>query len=460
MQVRPSIETPQRRPPRSGRKDQGFWKNRADEVREVLLLMNQERLEDAGKVLKNIGSGLKGAWNQVKDAPSRLFHLPILDGKVDEQQQKKWLQLAESVGLTLGFVAAGGHALGGALKIASGHQQRDNSRKLDGIVDIATAATLTATVAGFGGARAVLAPLAAALNIYRGGHNSGHGFKTHNGREQLQGALDAVRSAGSIGRLLKTQAAFFQVAGIALAPIAGTLQAGRGLHDISIGLKNSDNKKELDGLADIATAVGTALAFASGAAVIPGVALAVAASIAKITYQLSPKARKKMDPWIDKLEPKLERAVAQVDKFTEPVRKAWRAVMSRLVKNVDHEAPQRFSKSELAEITHLLFADGDYNRQEERRLKVTLEQSGQVNELPGRQNPAPKRDRRTLCRELQTIEQRREFLNFLFTVASYDHASTPEEENYIQELSHALEIPNSVVLEIRASLVPPLSISY
>lgn len=457
MQVGRAIPQPHQAPrvPGKSKQENGFWKDRADEVRELLLLMNQEKLEDAGKLLKSIGSGLKGAWQQIKEVPAKLFHLPILSNKVSPDQQKKLVEIGETLGVTVGFIAAGGHALGGALKIASGHQQHDKSRKLDGIVDIATAATLTATVAGFGGARAVLAPLAAAFNVYRGGFNAGQGYKTRNGREQLQGTLDAVRSAGSVGRLLKHQAAFFHVAGVALAPIAGALQAGRGMHDISIGLKNADNKKELDGLVDIATAVGTALAFASGVAVIPGIALAVAANIAKLTYQFSPKARKKMDGWIDKAEPAMQKAVNGNEKLTAPIRRAWKAVMSHVIKKTDHEGPKHYSKSELAEMTHLLLADGDYSRTEERRLKTTLEQSGQVSELPRRGDPAPARDLEALKKELPSGEDRKDFLAFLYAVANYDHQTRPQEDDYIRALAGALGIAHE---DIPKALVPAESV--
>lgn len=423
----------------------------------MLLFVDQEKLEDAGQVIKSVGSGLKGAWKQIKEIPAKLFDLDLVADKVDEDKREQLVQWGEILGVTAGFIASGGHALGGALKLASGHQQKDTSRKLDGIMDMATAATLAATVAGFGGARAVLAPLAATFNVFRGGYNAGHGYKTHDGRKQLQGALDAVRSAGSVGRLLKNQAGLFKVAGIALAPVAGAIQAGRGLHDVATGLRNDDNKKELKGLVDIVTAVGTAMAFASGVAVIPGVALAVAANLTKVAYQLSPRARAKIDPWLDKMEPRLADLVDRAGSLTAPVRKAWKRLLGRLVKKTEEKGPDQYSKSQLAEIANLLSCDGEYTRQEERRLKTRLEQTGQVDELPSRKAQLPKRRIRQLKRELNTPDKRKSFLRFLLTAANFDNLETPEERAYVEDLARALGTPLKEAVDFSYSGLEELS---
>jgi uncharacterized tellurite resistance protein B-like protein len=445
IQRPPSVAKPKKKNPDEGNP----WKDRADELREMLLFIDQEKLEDAGRLLKSVGSGLKGAWQQIKEIPAKIFDLDIVSEKVDEEKREQLLRWTQAIGVAAGFTAAGGHALGGALKLASGHQQKDTSRKLDGIMDMATASTLAATVAGMGTARAILAPLAATFNIFRGGYNSGHGFKTNDGRKQLQGALDAVRSAGSAARLLSSHGAFFKVAGVALAPVAGAIQAGRGLHDVSIGLRNDDNKKQLKGLVDIATAVGTGLAFASGVAIIPGIALAVAANLVKVAYEVSPKARKKLDPIIDKMEPKLAKVVARAEELSEPVRKAWRRVMSRFVKQKDELGPSQFSKSQLAEISHLLLSDGEYTRQEERRLKTTLERTGQGKDLPTRDQEPQARNREALKRELQTKEKRVAFIEFLLVAAHYDNQEKTEETKYVNDLAEVLEVPPEEVEMIR-----------
>ncbi len=415
----------------------------------MLLYVDQEKLEDAGRIVNGLGSGLRGAWRQIREAPGKIFDLPVLSNRIDDEKQKELVQLGETLGLVAGFVAVGGHGLGGALKVASGQQQKDTSRKLDGIMDMATAATLGATVAGMTGARLVLAPLAAGFNIFRGGYNAGHGFKTHDGRKQLQGALDAVRSAGTVGRLLKGVAPVFKVAGIALAPIAGTIQAGRGVHDLSTGLKNDDNNKKIKGLVDIATAVGTAMAFASGVAIIPGVALAVAANLTRAAYQVSPKVRGKIDPLLERYEPQLESFVTKSERLTKPVVRAWEKTLGKLVKRKEAPGLEKYSKSQLAEITQLLFADGDYSRSEERRLRIALERVGQGAETPARSEPAPSTNRSALKRELQSEEQRLDFLRFLLVVANFDNREDPAEIAYVEDLATALGVGSEELEELR-----------
>lgn len=426
-----------------------FWKERADEVREFLLFVDQERLEDAGRLLKGIGSGLKGAWQQIKELPSKALRIPILAEKVSPQQQETLLGLGETVGRVAGFVAVGGHALGGALKVASGHQQRDTSRKLDGIVDMATAGTLAATVAGIPGARTVLAPLAAAFNVFRGSYNAQHGFQINDDRKQLQGTLDAVRSAGSVARLLQSQGPFLGALGVALAPLAGALQAGRGLHDLSLGLKNEDNKKQLQGLVDIASAVGTGLAFASGAAVVPGVVLAVAAGLVKVAYEVSPRTRRKVDSLLERHESKLETLANKADQVSQPIQRAWKRALHRLVKRKDSPGLERYSKAQLAELSQLLQADGHYSRQEERRLRSHLESIGQGAQTPKREEKALSTDRLSLRAELATPEKRLDFLEFLLVAAHFDNQEQPAEALYLQELAADLSISENDLEELR-----------
>jgi hypothetical protein len=239
---------------------------------------------------------------------------------------------------------------------------------------------------------------------------------------------------------LKAHGAFFHVAGIALAPVAGALQAGRGIHDLNIGLKNDDNKKQLKGLVDIATAVGTGLAFASGAAVIPGVALAVAATAVKVAYELSPRARKKIDPILDRMEPKLEKVVEKADQLSKPVRDAWRVLISRFVKETEPDLPSKLVHTQLAELSQLLHIDGDYTKQEERRLKSALEELGQGSEAPSRKDDPLPVNRIALKGHLKTKEQRVDFLRYMLVAAYYDNEEKPTEAGYLDSLAAALEV--------------------
>lgn len=419
-----------------GRKETHFWREFQSDVRDYLLYFDHENVDDFSRFFKTVGGALRDSWKSIRDIPARVMDHPIIADRVGQGERDFWSDLGEQVGLTAGFVAAGGHALSGALKLSSAVKEGHWGRGLDGLVDIASGSSLALAVAGLAGARAIVAPLAAAINMVRGGYNLVVGYKRHDDRKQIQGALDLTRSAGSFGRLLKKRNPVFRAVGIGFAPVAGAFQAGRGLHDIAIGLKNNDNRKELRGLVDIATAVGTALAFASGAAVIPGVALAVAANVVKLGYQFNPRFRKKVDKVIDKVEPALQKVVDKVEDLSEPMVHAFKKFMSRFVKKVDPEAPAHYSKAQLAEITNLLFADGRYSREESSRLRIELEKVGQKRDVPRRDTAAPPPlQRATLVRELDTTQERTEFVRFMLVVADFNFKIAPEEREFVQTLA-------------------------
>lgn len=438
----PPASLPLRNPPggarpSSDRKDDSFWQEWRDDVRDYILHFDHERIDDLSRLFKDFGGVLKDGWKFVRDVPKKILNHPIVADKVDQDDRDFWSDLGGQVGLIAGFTAAGGHALAGGVKLVSAVKRGHWGRGLDGLVDIASGTTLALAVAGLAGAKAIAAPIAATINMVRGGYNTAVGFRRGDKRKQLQGALDVTRSVSSFGRLLRHSSVALGVVGIAFAPIAGALQAGRGLHDVSTGLKNGDNKKEIKGLVDIATAVGTALAFASGPAVIPGIALAVAANIVKVGYQLSPRVRKKVDKVLDKHEPKLQKLVDKTDRASAPIAKAYKKFMGHFIKQVDTEGPAYFSKAQLAEITHLLFADGRYSREEENRLRIDLEQVGQKKDLPRRKDEAPPLRREQLVKELATPESRTDFIRFLLVVADYNYEAVPSEHEVIRELATA-----------------------
>jgi hypothetical protein len=139
------------------------------------------------------------------------------------------------------------------------------------------------------------------------------------------------------------------------------MQAGRGLHDLSIGIKNDDKKRMVRGLADMATAVGTTMAFASGVAVIPGVVLAVAANVLKGAYQVSPRFRGWVDKKLDKHEDKLVKFVHGADKVSKPFVNGWRKLLDKFFAGDSWTTPQHYSKAQISEITALLQVDGEYS---------------------------------------------------------------------------------------------------
>ncbi|MGE0489695.1 MAG: hypothetical protein AB7S38_10825 [Vulcanimicrobiota bacterium] len=424
----------ERTPPRKN--SSAAW---GSEVGDLLLRLDQEQLHDVGNLFKSVAGGMKGAWRQVQNIPRQLLNLPIIKDRVDDGARSSLTDLASTIGTAVGYGAAGVQGLAGGMKLVSGRNQRDRGRMLEGLVDLNTAAVIAFTVAGLPGARDVAAPLAAALNVFRGGVNSTQGFLRRDARFQLQGVLDATRSLGTFGRLLKDHAAALHTIGIVFAPIAGALQLGRGLHDFSVGLKNADNKKELDGLADMAAAVGTALAFTSGVAVVPGIALAVAANLVKVGYQVSPRFRARVDAKLDQYEPQLARVAATIDRFSDPLQARFRKLVEKLFPNrVEAPPPEVISPAQVAEFANLLAVDGRFSRQEEKRLRTVLEEAGLKSLMPDPDHPPPARSRRQLRAEFDTPEKRAAFFDFMLVVASFEADIEPPERDYLLELGKDL----------------------
>ena len=417
------------------KKEDGFWRGISDDVRDFILHIDHDRIDDIGRITKDAGNGLREAWKFLRDIPAKVFDHPIIADRVDDNQKDFWTDLTDQVGVIAGFTAAGGFAVAGGVKIANGIRKGNWSKALDGLVDAASGTSLALAVAGLAGARALVVPIATGINLARGVFNIGLGYRRGDERRQIQGSLDVSRAVGTFGRLMKSHGAVFKGVGVAMAPVAGALQAGRGFYDLNTGIKNKDKRKEVQGLADIAAAVGTAMAFASGVAVIPGIALAVAANLVKVGYQLSPKFRKKVDKGLTKIEPTLEKAVDKVERLTEPVVKAWKSLLGRFIKRVDAEKSGRFSKAELAEITNLLHSDGKYEREEYNRLRISLEKVGQRKELPKRGEAPPPVRRQELVAELDEPKEKQDFVRFLLVAADYDYKTTSQELDYLRELS-------------------------
>lgn len=420
---------------KSSPKEEHFWHELRNDVRDYILHFDHERIDDFSRFFKSFGGVLKDGWKVVRDLPAKVLNHPVVKDKVDTDDRNFWSDLGGQIGMIAGFAAAGGHAVAGTLKLSSAIRHGHWGRTLDGLVDIASGTSLALAVAGLAGAKAIIAPIAATINMIRGGYNAAIGFKRGDERKQLQGTMDIARSVSTLGRLMRHDSAVLGAVGIAFAPVAGVLQAGRGMHDVATGLRNEDNKKEIKGLVDIATAVGTAMAFASGVAVIPGVALAVAANMVKVGYQISPKFRKKVDKILDKHEPKLEKMVEKSVKLSAPVVKAYRKFMGHFIKDVDTEGPAHFSKAQLAEIANLLHVDGRYSREEYDRLRTDLEDVGQKRDLPKRDAPPPTLRRPELVKELTTPESRTDFVRFLLVVADYNLESEPVELDFVRELA-------------------------
>lgn len=419
--ARPALQKP------PARKEESFWKEFDHDVREFLLHADAEKLRDLGQLARNIGNAVRGVWK-------------VVDPQDIVQDDPHWASISDTVGVSAGLMAAGGAAILGVTKLVRGFRAGHHGKKLDGLVDLGAATTLTLTALALGTAKLVAAPITATLNAVRGAYNVVRGFKQNDERKQLQGLLDITRSVGGFSRSFKRFSPAFGVAGTILAPVTGILQGGRGLMDISLGVRNGDKKRMVRGLADMATAVGTTMAFASGVAVIPGVVLAVAANVLKGAYQVSPRFRGWVDGKLDKHEGKLQKLVDGADRLARPLVNGWRKLLDKILPGDGWASPKHYSKAMLSEITALVQVDGKYTPEERECLRAALEDTGQAKQTP-KLTAAPVKPRRAeLLEELKTREERLDFLRFMVSVADYDTRTVPEERDYLRQLGRDLGV--------------------
>lgn len=288
---------------------------------ELLQLMSRWRKEDVDSVArtaKDAGNAMKGVWDNLKDVVGKALGFPALRDRISPDTREDIASLASATAYGVGYAAAGVMGLAGVAKIASGRKKKDRQRVLDGLVDLAAAATIGVSVAGLGPVRAVVGPVAAALGVARGGYNATVGYRTTDARGEIQGVLDGTRAFGTLCQLLAGLSGVLGVVGVVLAPVAGALQVGRGYHDLNTGLKEGSNRKEINGLADIGVAVGTTMAL-TGIGTIPGIALTVASTAARVAYQFHGGSRKRLDRVIDRIEPGLQKAVNGLNRAAAPL---------------------------------------------------------------------------------------------------------------------------------------------
>lgn len=336
MNIQPSRKLPAKTPaaklPKPGpepEKDDHFWRELfSGELQEIGIHLNPDHIHATVDGAKSIGSGLRDAWEDLGKKVSDLFKLADLDTRISPEFQEKATEVVLQTARGLGYAAAGLQGIGGLHKLRKGIQKKNLGDKIDGVFDLSTSAAVATTVAGMGIGPLVLGPLAATMGVVRGGYNAVKGFRKGDGRLEIQGGLDMVRSASVGLRLLGKQAPGLAVAGKVLGPIAGVIQASRGFYDLSAGLEKADKSKQVQGLSDIAAATGLTLAM-TGVGTIPGIALAAVAMGSRVLYQFSDKFQGWADQKLDKWGPGLKTATKAVNKVVNPVIHAVRPLVEK-----------------------------------------------------------------------------------------------------------------------------------
>ncbi len=305
--------------PMSAEKKESLWREVfSGELFEIGLKFRPEHLRTTIDAAKDLGGGLRDVWKDLKNKVNDVLDIPQLEKVIDSRTRERTTEVVLQVAQGLGYAAAGVQGLGGVYKLIRGSKDQNTGQKIDGLFDITTSAAVATTIAGLGIVPLILGPVAATMGVVRGGYNAVAGFKKGDGRQEIQGVLDATRSASVGLRIVGQNIAGFGVAGMVLGPIAGAIQLARGYYDLSSGLAEESKPKQLQGLTDIATAVGLTAAL-TGVGTIPGIALVAVAMGARVLYQFNDSFETKADRVLEKWTPGLEKAVSTVDRLIEPL---------------------------------------------------------------------------------------------------------------------------------------------
>jgi hypothetical protein len=132
----PSSRPPRQTPPPPP-KEESFWKEFDHDVRDFLLHADPQKLREFGQLVKTIGGAVRGVWK-------------IVDPQDVVQDDPRWATISDTIGVTAGLTAAGGAAILGITKLVRGFKAGHTGKKLDGLVDLAAATTLTLDGAGVG----------------------------------------------------------------------------------------------------------------------------------------------------------------------------------------------------------------------------------------------------------------------------------------------------------------------
>lgn len=298
---------------------EGFWRELfSGELFEIGLKFRPDQLRDTVSAAKDVGTSLRDVWKDLKKKVGDVLEIPQVEQVIDPADREKIADVVLTVARGLGYTAAGVQGLGGAYKLVKGFKTGSTGQKLEGLFDLTTSAAVATTIAGLGIVPLVLGPLAATMGVARGAFNTVAGFKSGDARQEIQGLLDTTRSASVGLRMLGQHVGGLGVAGAVLGPIAGAIQLSRGYYDLSTGLAKKNKPKQVQGLTDIATAVGLTASL-TGVGTIPGIALMAVAMGSRVLYQFNDRFEAWADRRLDKWEPGLAKAVNTVDKVVEPV---------------------------------------------------------------------------------------------------------------------------------------------
>ena len=319
----------ERKTPEHSKEKPAFWRGIGNgEALEIALRVTNENKAQVVDAFKSMGTSVRDVWTDLNGHMRKVFQLSPVQEHLSAESRQKISDAIVTMAKGLGFAAAGVQGAAGLYKLGTGVEKGDKARMLDGSVDVTTSAAVATTVAGLSTAPLILGPLAAGLGVSRGVVNAIQGYKKGDSRQEIQGVLDATRSAGVFGRLLSSHSATLGTVAAVLGPIAGVIGVGRGYYDLTTGLQENSKTKQLQGLTDIASSIGLTMA-TTGLGTVPGIALAVAAIGTRAVYSVSEKFQARVDRQLDKMAPALSSTTQKIDSFVEPVLVSARPIIEK-----------------------------------------------------------------------------------------------------------------------------------
>lgn len=302
-------------PPPPGPEKDAWWREVGLDFLENKLHLTPERINSTVESARDLGKSLAMQWHKLSQTLGKVLAHPWvenLDPKFQDKTEATALYAAGGIGLGV----AGIEGLAGVAKLVHGVRHNKPSKMLEGLLDVTAGAAIASTIMGLGGLPLVLGPIAAGLGVARGAMHAVKGYQAAEPGKEVQGFLDSSRSAVVMCSLLGYHTAVAATVGAVIGPVAAAVQACRGYVTLRTGLEKEDKGKQINGLADIGTAVGLTLTFSG--LVVPGLAITVGSAAAKFLYKVLPPVEWAGDKLLSVANRPLKTGVKAIELTIEP----------------------------------------------------------------------------------------------------------------------------------------------
>jgi hypothetical protein len=280
------------------------------------LHLTPERVDAAVESSRDLGKSVAMTWHSMGGYVDKVFDHTWL-GKISSHGQHLLSGTALTVAGGIGYGAAGIEGVAGAAKIIQGFREKSGVKKLDGFLDLTAGAAIYSTIAGVGTVPLLLGPVAAGLGVARGMVHAARAYQGADPEKEVQGFLDSTRSATVMCVLLGNALPWMATAAAVIGPMATTVQACRGYVNVRDGLHKADKGQQVEGLADVGTAVGLGLAFCGLA--VPGIAVMCASQGGRLLYKAVPPLHRAIDHGLDVARLPLKLAVGSIELTLDPL---------------------------------------------------------------------------------------------------------------------------------------------